>query len=157
MRYSRTGWLHGRRFRGLWRVSVFVCQHVSQHDLHGHDVTAGTQDLAPERGAGAIPTFGSKPDLIVIVVTANRRIEGLEGYTVGFLRISMCFFNLPDHAGVHRSYRSFSYALLNAPIMLLRDLIAWHRADVFPQGDNKQEAPLRGNPRGAAAVMHMQL
>jgi len=84
-------------YRGEIRVAQdFFGQHIAQYSFHGHGMTANLP--IGEKGAGAAPFTIFQAGGIGIMFSPEFQGELGEGNSVGLLRISLGFLNLPNQA-----------------------------------------------------------
>jgi hypothetical protein len=77
----------------------FLGQHVAKDFFHRHGMTANSP--GGEKGASAMPFAVFKAGSIGIVLPSKLDAELGEGNSVGLLRITLGFLNLPNQAGLH--------------------------------------------------------
>jgi hypothetical protein len=74
-------------------------QHLVQQAFQRHGVAADSAKV--EKFAIALPMAMFEPDLVVVIVAAERNGKLLKVEAVGFLCVPLGFFNFSDHSIIH--------------------------------------------------------
>jgi hypothetical protein len=83
----------------LMRCLSLYWEHIAEDFLQRHGMAA--QAPIGEEMAGAVPLSIFIAGVIIVVLATEFHGKLGESYPVGFLSISIGFFNLPDQAGLH--------------------------------------------------------